>query len=133
LEIFDHIELNEDEIEEALRTARENKHYKLVAEEYKRKISETPRFPSFSWLQLNDHFKKVYEVDLHNESIVEQICKYFAGDPEFNGDLNKGLFLMGGVGVGKTTILTLFSKNQKMSYKVVSCRDVERHFADQGD
>jgi hypothetical protein len=74
-----------------------------------------------------------YNIDEFNIVAVHQICMYFSGDPQFKGDLNKGLFLAGGVGVGKTSIMKFFIKNQRMSYRVDSCRDVETNYAAYGD
>lgn len=74
-----------------------------------------------------------FDVDDDNAGVVTYICQYFANDPEFKGDLGKGLFLMGGVGVGKTSIMKFFFKNQRFSYRVDSCRDVETNYAQLGD
>jgi DNA replication protein DnaC len=74
-----------------------------------------------------------FEFDESNTAPVMQACLYFSGDPTFKGDLNKGLFLMGGVGVGKTSMMQFFIKNQRFSYRMESCRDVETNYAAMGD
>jgi hypothetical protein len=77
-----------------------------------------------------------FTIDDDNKEIVELLCKYFGEDPAFEEmgySLKKGLLLFGGVGVGKTFLLSAFRTNQIYSYQVVSCQDVEGTFARCGD
>ena len=46
-----------------------------------------------------------FEIDKTNAESLKQIYLYMTGNKDFNGDLHKGLFLIGNFGVGKTTIL----------------------------
>lgn len=125
--------MDEAEIEEALRKGREEKYYRLKQEEYRQKIKRQSVYPSYSADNLFDFFEMQYEVDEENRSVVKSLCQYFAGEESFDGDLNKGLILMGGVGVGKTSLMKFFIRNQRFSYKVESCRDVETNYAQLGD
>jgi len=43
------------------------------------------------------------------EEVYKQLIQYFHGDPDFAGDLNKGLLLMGPTGSGKTLAMQLMS------------------------
>jgi DNA replication protein DnaC len=67
--------------------------------------------------------------------VVKRLCCYFTGDKRFNSasfNLEKGLLIYGGVGVGKSTLLETFRRNQIFSYRIASCRDIENQFADIG-
>lgn len=132
-ESFEHIELTAEEAAEALRRGREEKYYELQRQAYNDRLKAKKTFPAYSADQLRSYFAMQYTIDDINEGPVNQICLYFAGDPTFSGDLEKGLFVMGGVGVGKTSMLKFFIKNQRMSYRMESCRDVETNFAAMGD
>jgi len=133
LDNFDNIELSDEEAAEGLRLAREQKDIRLKKEAYNERIKAQRAIKSFSTEELVNLFEMQYSIDDSNRVPVHQICMYFAGDPQFKGDLNKGLLLMGGVGVGKTSIMKFFIKNQRMSYRVDSCRDVETNYAAFGD
>lgn len=126
------IELDEQEIEECLREGREKKFYKLRRLEYNRKLTETPMIRTYTARELKDIYALQFDIDGSNERIVDQLCKYFSGDKSFNGELNKGLLLAGGVGVGKTSMMDFFKKNQRASYRILSCRQVEDHFSKEG-
>jgi DNA replication protein DnaC len=133
LETFKEVELTAEETAEALRKGREEKYYELQRIAYNEKIKARKLYPQFSADQLRSIYETYFELDEINSPVVNQICRYFANDPAFEGDLNKGLFLMGGVGVGKTTIMKMFIKNQRFSYRVDSCRDVEANYSAYGD
>jgi DNA replication protein DnaC len=130
---FDHIELDETEIEFALSKAREDKYYRLKRESYNAELRKTwePRKHTFD--EVFDAFKKNYTVDEYNERIVKNLCYYFTEDARFEGNLQKGLLLVGGIGIGKTTLMHFFKRNQKFSYKVVSCREIESDFSSTGE
>lgn len=143
---YSHIELSEQELKEAFRAGREEKHFRLMREEYGRKLRETPTYPTFTAEQLFDRYAAITNADgkpfsscmsEEFEKIVKWICCYFAGDARFESRpdlrLSKGLLLCGGVGIGKSTIMKLFQRNQICSYRVISCRDVEGDFAALGE
>lgn len=80
-------------------------------------------------------------VDDDNKQIIRALCYYFTNDERFtkfndkdgnplNWSLNKGIALMGFVGVGKSTIMDLFSLNKRQCYKTISCRAIADSFAD---
>lgn len=133
LETFDHIELDENEIEEALRLAREKKHYQLKRIQYMERLNGKKTFMNYTAEQLLIFFEQSLTVDEDNRNIVIQLCKYFSQDKSFNGDLSKGLLLAGGVGVGKTTMMHFFMKNQVQSYRMESCREIESKFSTDGE
>jgi hypothetical protein len=129
IEQYNEITLSKEQEAEALRLGREKEFFRLRREEYRASLTNPPVFPRFNTEQIKGYFKLQYEIDETNEAIVVNLCKYFAGDPSFSGDLNKGLLLAGGVGVGKTSIMQFFCRNQIFSYRMVSCREVEKKFS----
>lgn len=133
MEAFDHIELTAEETAEALRKGREAKDAELRRQAYNEKIKARRTHTIYSAEQLLSFYELQYEVDEMNAEVVDQLCCYFANDRGFNGDLDKGLFLMGGVGVGKTSIMRFFIKNQRYSYRMEACRDVETNYSALGD
>lgn len=143
---YAHVELDEEELEEALRVAREAKHYRQVREEYSRKLREEPQVLSFTAEELFERYSATLNEDgkpfgqcmsPEFEAIVKRICCYFANDARFemyaDMKLRKGLLLCGGKGIGKTTLLKFFRRNAVASFKVTSCRDVEADFSIDGD
>lgn len=83
-----------------------------------------------------------FQLDDHNKAIIEALILYFARDPEFektqlckSPSLDKSILLMGGVGVGKTVIMTAYGYAMQLtpfSFGVVSCRDIIKDFAVKG-
>lgn len=133
LENYNHIELTEDEIESALVKAREEKHYRLKREAYNEQLRRTWEPKKHTFDEVYDAFVNAYDVDGFNQRIVKNLCYYFTEDSRFEGNLKKGLLLVGGIGIGKTTLMHFFKRNQKFSYKVVSCRDIESDFSSTGE
>ncbi len=66
-----------------------------------------------------------------NRVLIEDLCNYFANTP-CQYSPQKGMFIMGGVGTGKTTIMDGFSRNKKMCYKVISAIDMAQYVKDNG-
>lgn len=60
---------------------------------------------------------KIFTIDNNNKNFLNQLCKYFSQDKAFetvhNGDLNKGLFIYGGHGTGKTSSLLIIQQISK--------------------
>lgn len=71
---------------------------------------------------------KFFVIDKENQAQVNALCMYFSGDsrlPEYGMSYDKGILLMGGLGVGKTHLMSFFFQNQMASYVMVKCGDVE--------
>lgn len=49
-----------------------------------------------------------FVIDTHNRSVLEQLYLYLRQDSRFDGDLRKGILLMGKYGCGKTAIMQSF-------------------------
>lgn len=130
--------LTEEESEEALRAAREQKHYLMKRISYLDSLNTPKNRPHYTAEQIKDYLKDVITIDMDNESVIWKLCLYFANDKRFEFEdegmsLNKGICLFGGVGVGKTTLMEKFFKNQKQSFVIKMCREVEDEFATEGD
>ena len=87
-------------------------------------------------------FEKEYLVDEHNKKIFNLLCSYFSSHESFlslanemgvlNPSLKKGLFIAGGIGVGKTWMMKLFSKNQRQVYTIKSAKSIADSFISEG-
>lgn len=49
-----------------------------------------------------------FEVDENNKEIINQMFYYLIGSEKFNGDLIKGILLIGAIGSGKTVLMDSF-------------------------
>jgi len=56
----------------------------------------------------NDVIKKEYHFDDNNRAIYENLLLYFLGQKQSSYNLNKGIFLYGDYGTGKSTIFRIF-------------------------
>lgn len=145
--MFEGIDLTYEETQAALFEGKKQKYFRIKSQEYWRKVNQDQAYPNytaeevFKFLseeaELNSPGRRgaKFVVDAENEAIIKTLCLYFSNDKRFeqrgeNFSLNKGLLLMGGVGVGKTEIMEFFYKNPKQSYVVISARDIEKAYAD---
>lgn len=92
--------------------------------------------------------RPVFKLDNHNAAIIQALSYYFLNDPVFesltlkNADgsvspmrlkLNKGLLIVGGVGVGKTKLMQMFSVNKRQVYEVLKARELAALFVRKGE
>lgn len=133
LENYDDIQLTEDEVMEALRKGREDKHFRLKREAYNEKLRKERDPLKFTYSELFTLFQNSFDVDVDNAPIVMNLARYFTDSPLFDGNLKKGLLLVGGVGIGKSTLMDFFKRNQKHSYRMLSCREIESDFSSDGE
>lgn len=129
---IDLIELDELEIEAALKLARETKYYMLKRQQYNEKIRKAHIAKKYTSSEILGKFKQFLVADADNEKIVLNLCKYFA-EEGCDLDPDKGILLVGGVGIGKSTLMQFFSRNQKGMYRVISCREIESDFSSEGE
>lgn len=78
-----------------------------------------------------------FQLDKYTTPVIEALCLYFTNDPKFEEldpefSLKKGIMLHGNVGTGKTSIMNAFWKNQRQSFKVISCMDVAGEYSKDG-
>lgn len=85
----------------------------------------------------NCHEDKIpFVIDDENRKVIELLSQYFAGDPEFEKDgrsLDKGIFLFGGVGIGKTHLMKLFRSQQRKPFRIVDCSDIAAEYKKDGE
>lgn len=133
---FEEIELDDNEIEEALRLARESKCFKINRENYAKSLSKnidwfTPRAEDFKKMLLTTVSKNgdPYQISDENVQVINQLCFYFANDQRFKGDPLKGIVLAGKPGVGKTHLMNFFAKNPKASYSIPTSKTITEKYA----
>lgn len=76
-----------------------------------------------------------FAIDENNRQAINDLFRYFTG---LDGDLNpnKGLWIMGPNGTGKSKLLTIFSVFQQRRYdgfKVFECMTISNQYASKGD
>lgn len=89
---------------------------------------------------INPDFKIIPEI----ENVYKQLIMYFHGDPDFNGDLTKGLLLMGPTGTGKTLAMQIMQVYRRidntkfimkgrvyqMNYDIIDVNQMVNYFLD---
>jgi DNA replication protein DnaC len=77
-----------------------------------------------------------------NENTYKELIRYFHGDPEFKGDLTKGILLMGPTGTGKTLAMQIMGvyrqiddikfimnlKTYRMNYDIIDTSMLVNYF-----
>lgn len=134
---FNHIVLTEEETVEALRAARETKHYEIRKAAYFAQIATPLEYKTYTSEEIRASLETSgLAIDDNNDHVVDLLCHYFSGDERFELEgykFGRGIVLFGGVGVGKTTLMKRLMQNQIQSYKVVMCRQIEDEFSQEGD
>lgn len=130
---YDHIELTDEELKIILYNAKKIKAGKIAEAEYWKKVKETSEVKVMNYNETFDYYIKKaqktitdFVLNEQNKEIFSKLCEYFSSDEK------KGIIISGPVGCGKTTLMNLFSENQKRSYRVVSCRQVSYDFSNFG-
>lgn len=83
----------------------------------------------------HEKFGRDFVIDEWSTPIIRLLCQYFTNDPKFEESgysLKKGILLHGGVGSGKTSILSCFTSNQRQSFRMMDCISVSQGFAKTG-
>lgn len=137
---YDHIELTQDEIDQAIYSAKKAKHFVIKNREYGELIKkESPGLKLDAENMLKfivgkaRHLQIKFSVNEFNLNLVTELCKYFTGDPTGTIDQSKGLMLFGNVGQGKTSLIQLFNENQVSSYRVATCKVIADKFKKAGN
>ena len=130
---FNEISLTPEEQEYAIYDARCEKYF--VEKERKEKAKKTKEFMEcmtpFTAPQLAEYVLEhnpKFKVDQQNEKLFWLLCQYFTNDPLFENsgfNLSKGILLSGPVGVGKTELLKIFSKNKRQCFHLISVFEIE--------
>jgi hypothetical protein len=134
------VELTDEESKQAIFEAKRTKFFRLQDEKKQNERLQAVQEANRMWSFEEQKQKalayatalagKPYELDEFSEPVFNMLCQYFTNSPEFEKDgrsLQKGLFLMGGVGVGKTIMLQAFAKNKQFCFLPVQCKEVEEN------
>lgn len=154
LEAYNHIELTEEEHAEGTLWAKRKKEAQMEENRVKEIEARNRRLLSgsqWSFAQTESYmeyratqiFDKPYVLDSTNKVFHTLLCFYFSNDPGFiplatsmgieNPSLSKGLFLAGSIGVGKTVMMKLFSKNQRQVFAVKTAKSIAESFQTDGE
>jgi DNA replication protein DnaC len=158
LENYDNITLTPEEAKEALRLAREKKHFKLQEEYREARASEVRRQLTEQWSygkvkdfaiwRSNRMFNgkinyNIEETNSNARKVFELLCCYFSRDANFtekainlgieNPNLQKGILLSGAVGNGKTTLMKIFQVNQRQVFMIRSASEISNLWQTGGD
>ena len=142
---FSEVELTPEEIEDAIYQAKakkwgiedsKKKEAELIAlaKEAKRPWKAAEMMEHFQaaankLVKLKGHEKFI--TDASNRTLIHDLCNYFSGDAGIYKP-ERSMFIMGGVGTGKTTIMQAFSRNKKQCYRMASAIDMAEHVKNHG-
>lgn len=154
LESFEHIDLTEEEKAEGILWAKRKKEALLEEQTRKRREEENRRFLTQTIWSYNqvDAFMRSRASALFNgkfdfsgqvSKYYQLLCCYFSKDPGFfvlavelgvdNPSFDKGIYLGGNFGVGKTWLMQLFQRNQRQVFGVYNAKKIANDFERDGD
>ena len=130
-----------EEVENGLLSIIRLKEAQAYKQAYWENINKPTEYEQKNAEELQDWFKDEYFksegkkliIDEYSKPIIDMLCLYFSNDPRFedlndNYSLNKGLFLQGNVGTGKSSFLKIFQQNQKHGFRFISCPSIANEF-----
>jgi len=130
---WDSVELELEEMEEAVNLAKKEKFFRLRREAYKLQMFEEPKYITETSLQLMDEFAKRFQfADVDHGMKVKNICRYFANETG-DLDLKKGLLLIGNKGTGKTELIRMFKANQNFPFRIEAILDLQFDYKMNGE
>lgn len=154
LATFDHITLTSDEVTEALIDAKRKKELRIEQQEKELRAAHNRKFLTQSqWTtDQTEGFMRYRAANLFDGKFIfdgqaaiyfKLFCYYFSRDEQFialaqnmgivNPSLDKGLFLGGNFGVGKTWMMKLFQRNQRQVYTIQNAKAIADMFERDGD
>jgi DNA replication protein DnaC len=142
-ENYNHITLTPEETESALREWRRRKHQQLVKQDYLDRLNIKTEYINYNadeWfygavtaLKKNN---PAFNIEVNNiKQILWWLCFYFTSDKRFEEagySLQKGICLGGRIGCGKSTLMRVFTINQRLSYNFVECLKVADEYQQDG-
>jgi hypothetical protein len=153
---FSHIELTEDEIEDALNYKRMLKATAMEEDEKKQKRIDTRRRLQTAWdsdqLRTEIMFRTKqlpfeFILDQNNQRVFDLLCLYFTGDERFNREkfiykdgtsvdlsLRKGIGLISTKkGTGKSVLMSLFQQNKHRPYFQMETKNIASMYGRKGE
>jgi len=133
-------ELTPEEVEAAILDHRSKKFTRQKIEEYNAKIKTAVSFDKPNARELYEALRKTksmtgqpFKLTDWNKNVVYDLCLYFANDPKFNDrgegySLEKGIFLCGTPGAGKSHLMSAFRQSPLTSYKNVTCKSIAEKY-----
>lgn len=154
LELFSHIQLTEEELSEAILEAKRKKEKRIELEQKEQRAAENRKFltqsqwttdqtEGFMRYRAGQIFEGKFGFDGQVSIYFKLFCYYFSRDEQFislagnmgvpNPSLDKGLYVGGNFGVGKTWLMRLFQRNQRQVYTVQNAKAIADLFERDGD
>lgn len=148
---YEVVELTDEERNEAIELAKRQKHIRLeddrkkaLAEKVKNDLTrmwtpkemwEFARAKGTAILRdVSNDPAREFAPTQHQIPVVKALCLYFTNNPRFEEldtdqynsvgipfSLNKGIWMWGNPGVGKTMLMHMFSRNKKLCYRLLQC------------
>lgn len=134
LDLYNHIELTEEEIKMALFEARLKKDGQIKLSEYAKKVNRTIEYITFTAEEVFEMVKHLpdFTLDEFNSEIILNLCYYFTGDARSPYEAKKGILMYGPVGCGKTTLMNFFRFNQVSSFAFIPTRTISYEYSKHG-
>lgn len=142
---FEDVHLTDDEMHEVLHRAKIKKLARMRELEYWEEVWQGGEEKVYQaedyWSRIQKLGKRIlgekFVIDDDNKAIIRTLCYYFANDPDFEQQgeryaLDKGLYMYGPVGCGKSTLMTFFQVNQRRYYRIASCTEIADDYAEIG-
>lgn len=148
------IELNPEEMMEAIIWGKQKKEARLREEKLKSKQEENRKAITFTkWdfeqtrgymmFRASELFEGKFLLDEENTQLFNLLSYYFSEDKEFatlavtmgvyNPSLDKGIMIAGNFGTGKTWMMKLFSKNKRQVFHVKNAKYIANMFETDGE
>lgn len=132
--------LDDEEIISALELAAFHKQAQIKRKEYEESLRKPIVYPVYDYDMLREvflgqykeKFDREYEIDMYSSDILDQLLYYFTDDKRFDGDLNKGLYLVGNPGCGKSSAMRILAFNTKQPFAFKSCIDISKIYSNDG-
>lgn len=153
LETYKHIELTEEEADQAILWAKQRKEEAIKAKERESRAEENRRnFIDLKWdyettrgyalYRAGGVFKGEFQLDVNNEYVFDMLCHYFSESDQFismakeagvkEPSLSKGILLVGNPGSGKTWMMKIFSKNKRQVYHISNAKNIASIYQTEG-
>jgi len=129
----ENVQLFDEDLKPYIDSAKEAKHYRAKVNAYFKKINEPKQYEVSNAAYLGYVLKQLKD-KTGSEKVTPELSllfNYFTGGV-CNLDPNKGLLVVGNIGCGKTTLMSIF-RDGANPYRIVSCREVSEAWKKSGD